>query len=240
MSDLQWFYADASGTQQGPVDAAFLQAAVQRGDLSLDSMVWRDGLGQWTPIRQLTSELGISLHAAGNPSAGTPPPPPPQAPPQAAAPPPPPSAAPPPPSASPYAAAGADFVASVKSGVNALGGAKSADDVVRIAKGNKPLMAAGAGVAIVLLIVIFKMVGSGGPPGCDSDDVQPLVRKVLARNELYNSRLSGIKELSYDSKSETRSCQADVEGGEMAGTIHYTVWQDKAAKKVYVQLQQHD
>src|SRR5580658_7258974 len=73
---------------------------------------------------------------------------PPPIPPQAAAaplpPPPQPTAPPPPVAPSPYAAAAADFTSSVKSGVAALSGAKSADDVVLIAKSNKPLMAVGA------------------------------------------------------------------------------------------------
>ncbi|MBS0462058.1 MAG: DUF4339 domain-containing protein [Proteobacteria bacterium] len=65
MSDPSWFYADPTGTQQGPVDAAFLRDAIQRGSLGPNVKVWRDGLGGWVPFQQVAGEFGIDRDAAG-------------------------------------------------------------------------------------------------------------------------------------------------------------------------------
>jgi hypothetical protein len=55
----QWFYVDHSGIQQGPVLPAFFQDALRRGELQLETLVWRDGLGQWVPLAQAATELGM-------------------------------------------------------------------------------------------------------------------------------------------------------------------------------------
>ncbi len=50
MSEHAWFYANSSGTQEGPVDGSFLKGAVRRGQLTSTTLVWREGMAQWAPF----------------------------------------------------------------------------------------------------------------------------------------------------------------------------------------------
>jgi type IV pilus assembly protein PilA len=54
-----WFYVDNARNRQGPVDAAAVAAAFAAGQLNDDSLVWREGLAQWAPLRQFRDELGM-------------------------------------------------------------------------------------------------------------------------------------------------------------------------------------
>lgn len=58
-----WFYADASHQQQGPVDNAWLANAYQRGEISANTLVWHEGLPGWVPLSQVATELGLSTSA---------------------------------------------------------------------------------------------------------------------------------------------------------------------------------
>lgn len=70
-----WYYADRSREQHGPVSPDELVAHFRSGRVALDSLVWREGMGQWQPLRDFADEIGL------NPSpveaATTPPPAPP-------------------------------------------------------------------------------------------------------------------------------------------------------------------
>ncbi len=66
----QWF-AGIGGAQQGPYDLAALGAQVRGGAVTRETLVWRDGMAQWTPAGQVP-ELGALF-------AAVPPPLPPQA-----------------------------------------------------------------------------------------------------------------------------------------------------------------
>ena len=57
-----WYYADADRQRQGPMSAEELTLRFHQGKLRLDTLVWRDGLGEWQPLREFTSEL--ALHQA--------------------------------------------------------------------------------------------------------------------------------------------------------------------------------
>lgn len=59
MSTSNWHFANRSGQQQGPVSAAELRAAFERGELDASTLVWRDGLAQWLPLSQVAAELGL-------------------------------------------------------------------------------------------------------------------------------------------------------------------------------------
>ena len=48
---MKWFYALA-GQQQGPVDDAQLDALLAAGTITLETLVWREGLANWQPLRQ--------------------------------------------------------------------------------------------------------------------------------------------------------------------------------------------
>ncbi len=55
-----WFYADKQRQQQGPVADSYLYNAYQRGEVTLNSLVWREGMAQWLPLSQVAAELGIA------------------------------------------------------------------------------------------------------------------------------------------------------------------------------------
>lgn len=48
---MNWFYA-LGGQQQGPVDDGQLDALAAAGTITLDTLVWREGLANWQPLRQ--------------------------------------------------------------------------------------------------------------------------------------------------------------------------------------------
>jgi hypothetical protein len=48
---MNWYYA-AGGRQQGPVDDAQLDAMLQSGQVNQDTLLWRDGMANWQPLRQ--------------------------------------------------------------------------------------------------------------------------------------------------------------------------------------------
>lgn len=64
----QWYYADRNQQQQGPVEAAWMQAAFARGEINAASLVWRDGLAAWQPLSLVAPELGIALQHAAPPT----------------------------------------------------------------------------------------------------------------------------------------------------------------------------
>src|SRR5688500_8829255 len=62
----QWYYVDSNQQQQGPVDQDQLLQQYRLGNLALDTLVWRDGMGQWQPLRDIAAELGLPTHAASS------------------------------------------------------------------------------------------------------------------------------------------------------------------------------
>jgi membrane protease subunit (stomatin/prohibitin family) len=73
---VQW-YAYAGNSQIGPMMPQELAEAIQAGQVSADTPVWRDGMANWTPASQV-AELASAFRPASPPP---PPPPPPGAPP---------------------------------------------------------------------------------------------------------------------------------------------------------------
>ena len=59
----QWYYADAQRQRQGPVEDRDIRALYQRGELNGESLVWREGLSQWTALSALSDELGLQATA---------------------------------------------------------------------------------------------------------------------------------------------------------------------------------
>ena len=68
----QWYYAEGPGRNVGPLTTEELAACFRRGQLMLDSQVWREGMAQWQPLRSVAAELG--LDATASPTAPMPPP----------------------------------------------------------------------------------------------------------------------------------------------------------------------
>ena len=54
-----WYYADAERQRQGPLAAQELAQHFHQGKLRLDTLVWRDGLADWQPLRNFTDELAL-------------------------------------------------------------------------------------------------------------------------------------------------------------------------------------
>src|SRR5690606_17952525 len=52
-----WYYADADHVRQGPVDAASLVRLRLQGRLGWDTLVWREGMAEWRPMREFAGEL---------------------------------------------------------------------------------------------------------------------------------------------------------------------------------------
>lgn len=62
-----WHYADQHGRQQGPVELEALQAAVDKGELRREGLVWREGWGEWRRLSDAATEIGLRLPAAPPP-----------------------------------------------------------------------------------------------------------------------------------------------------------------------------
>lgn len=66
-----WYYADLSRQRQGPVSAEQLAGLHAQGLVNGESLVWRQGMPNWQPLRSVAAEIGISTA----PVASPPPPP---------------------------------------------------------------------------------------------------------------------------------------------------------------------
>ncbi|HEX7916477.1 GYF domain-containing protein [Rudaea sp.] len=64
-----WYYADSSNQQCGPVDSDWLATAFRSGKLVATTLVWREGLAGWLPIAQVAAELGLGNIATPPPLA---------------------------------------------------------------------------------------------------------------------------------------------------------------------------
>jgi uncharacterized membrane protein len=68
---MNWYYA-AGGQQQGPVDDAQLDALIQAGTVTQDTLIWREGMAGWQPLRQARPTAGGSPALAAPPLAAPP------------------------------------------------------------------------------------------------------------------------------------------------------------------------
>ncbi len=53
----EWYYSDAQRTQHGPVTAADLAALHTKGQLPAETLVWREGMSEWKPWREMIREV---------------------------------------------------------------------------------------------------------------------------------------------------------------------------------------
>ena len=53
----EWYYSDAQRLQHGPVSASDLAALHARGLLPPETLVWREGMGEWRPWREMIREV---------------------------------------------------------------------------------------------------------------------------------------------------------------------------------------
>jgi uncharacterized RDD family membrane protein YckC len=68
---MNWYYA-VGGQQQGPIDDNQLDAMVRSGQISSDTLVWREGMANWQPLRDVRPRSSPS--ATVTPSPGSIPP----------------------------------------------------------------------------------------------------------------------------------------------------------------------
>ncbi|HLU12930.1 MAG TPA: GYF domain-containing protein [Arenimonas sp.] len=70
MENTLWYYVDRQRNRHGPVAAEAVRQAYAGGILDGASLVWREGLAEWTPLGQVATELGLDQVA---PAAAPPP-----------------------------------------------------------------------------------------------------------------------------------------------------------------------
>jgi len=70
----EWFHAQGN-RQQGPLPAEQLIELFRSNEITLDTLVWRDGLPQWQPLRSVVDELGLIVPAMDAPATVPPAPP---------------------------------------------------------------------------------------------------------------------------------------------------------------------
>ena len=65
----EWYYVDAQQQRQGPVDGAAVADLFRAGTLTRASLVWREGMEQWTALVNVAPELRLDLTPPPAPSA---------------------------------------------------------------------------------------------------------------------------------------------------------------------------
>ncbi|TXI40273.1 MAG: DUF4339 domain-containing protein [Nitrosomonas sp.] len=60
--EKDWYYADSARQQQGPIPYEDLRLALKRGDVIASSLVWSDGMADWTRLDAI-SEVYADLAA---------------------------------------------------------------------------------------------------------------------------------------------------------------------------------
>jgi len=68
----QWFYADGNRERRGPLPTENIVELHRSGRIDADTLLWREGAGNWRPLREFAAELGISSAEIPG-TAGTPP-----------------------------------------------------------------------------------------------------------------------------------------------------------------------
>lgn len=71
----EWYYADANQQRQGPISPSELASLHRQGVLRPETLVWRDGLENWTPWSRVMREVVSPAAAAPAPATAPPVPP---------------------------------------------------------------------------------------------------------------------------------------------------------------------
>lgn len=61
--EVEWF-AGIGGAAVGPMTPAQLRERIERGDVGDETLIWRDGMGEWSPMRTVTEVAGIAIEIA--------------------------------------------------------------------------------------------------------------------------------------------------------------------------------
>ena len=60
---MNWYHVE-QGKQAGPLSEDQFQELIRLGKIKDDTLVWREGMGAWTPLRQVKGELPPALPAS--------------------------------------------------------------------------------------------------------------------------------------------------------------------------------
>jgi uncharacterized RDD family membrane protein YckC len=66
---MNWYFAE-QGQKVGPVDDAQFQELCRTGRIQADTLVWREGMVNWTPYGQVEAKPSFTLKLGGEPSSG--------------------------------------------------------------------------------------------------------------------------------------------------------------------------
>ena len=66
----EWYFADGQ-ERQGPLSAEEMRQRFQRGDITLATLVWREGFAQWAPLSEAVDELQLQNLASAASSVGS-------------------------------------------------------------------------------------------------------------------------------------------------------------------------
>lgn len=59
MSQSLWYYVDRHEQRHGPVAAQVIGDAFRRGQIDGETLVWREGMAEWQPLRQFEAAFGL-------------------------------------------------------------------------------------------------------------------------------------------------------------------------------------
>lgn len=65
----EWYFADGQ-ERQGPLSAEDMRQRFQRGDITLATLVWREGFAQWAPLSEAVDELQLQNLASAASTLG--------------------------------------------------------------------------------------------------------------------------------------------------------------------------
>ncbi|MEN5069135.1 RDD family protein [Stenotrophomonas sp. TWI1183] len=65
----EWYFADGQ-ERQGPLGAEDMRQRFQRGDITLATLVWREGFAQWAPLSEAVDELQLQNLASAASTLG--------------------------------------------------------------------------------------------------------------------------------------------------------------------------
>lgn len=66
----EWYFADGQ-ERQGPLSAEEMRQRFQRGDITLATLVWREGFAQWAPLSEAVDELQLQNLASAASNLGS-------------------------------------------------------------------------------------------------------------------------------------------------------------------------
>jgi uncharacterized RDD family membrane protein YckC len=55
---MNWYYVNGAGQQAGPLDDAAFDALIASGGINMETLVWREGMANWQPLREVRPQMG--------------------------------------------------------------------------------------------------------------------------------------------------------------------------------------